>query len=539
MTEEAGERNTALKRIFNDLEDLEGGIRKLNELRASCVNQEEIDRLLLKKIGKLQKEKEDTRKSLESCPLLLATVLQTIPGSETGTRCLVRFENRRAVVGVHPDVSSVLGCGDQVVLDAAGRIILAKLDQEAQPHGQVAIFDRRVSDKDGRVVVKWLDQEHMAWPSAELSVSQLRQGDRVLWCQDIGIAFKRIEDSKDHEMFLTESPKQKFEDIGGLTEQIDTLKMVISLNSAKSSLVEKYRIRRPKGILLEGPPGNGKTMLARALASHMAEERSSGESRFLYIKPGQLYSMWFGQSEQRIREIFRVARNVAKSQNNLPVVMFFDEIDSMGALRAQSLNKVYDRVIQAFMSELDGFETLENVLIVAATNRQDVLDPALTRPGRLGDIVINIPRPARDAAKDIFFKHLPDTVPFSSTKGVESAKMEIIENALEDVFSDGESNMLGIVEFPGSDRKPMFLRKSHLVSGAVIANICDIARQKAFLRATQGEDEGIRKEDVLTAISGGFAASRSHLTSGNIAEYLPDLFPHGNAEGAVLVKSES
>jgi proteasome-associated ATPase len=214
-------------------------------------------------------------------------------------------------------------------------------------------------------------------------------------------------------LFVEETPADTFEEIGGLDGEIAQIQQTIQLHMYRQDIVQKYQARRRSSILLAGPPGNGKTKIARALANWMAGLAKFGRSHFVNIKPGAMNSMWFGQTEANYREAFRAAREASELEKEVPVIVFIDEIDSIGAARGASLMRVDDRVQTAFMAELDGFEGRGNVLVVAATNRRDALDPALLRPGRLGDLVIEIPRPNRKAAAAIFDRYLRRGIPYA------------------------------------------------------------------------------------------------------------------------------
>ena len=281
----------------------------------------------------------------------------------------------------------------------------------------------------------------------------------------------------------------------------------------------KYRLRRKASVLFHGPPGTGKTLTARALANWVATLSRSGRSRFMNIKPGALNSMWFGQSEFNYREVFRVAREAGADEPDVPVVMFFDEVDAIGGMRGESLHRIDDRVANAFMAELSGLEKRGNVLVVTATNRLDALDEALVRPGRLGDLKLKIPRPGRKASREIFSKHLHPDIPYATNgHDAPAAREAIIDSAVSAIFSaNGESELANIVFRDGKRRA---VRASDLINGAEIAAMSQSAAERACSRDAQGGRSGLEPEDLLAAVADFFDSSTQMLTPANCRKYL-------------------
>jgi SpoVK/Ycf46/Vps4 family AAA+-type ATPase len=262
--------------------------------------------------------------------------------------------------------------------------------------------------------------------------------------------------------------------------------------------------------------------MARALANWLAQLSRSRRARFINVKPASLHSMWYGQTEANYREVFRVARDAGAQEPEVPVVLFFDEIDAIGAARGASIHRIDDRVLNAFMAELNGLEDRGNVLVVAATNRLDTLDPALARPGRLGDLMLRIPRPGRSAARDIFRKHLHPHIPYATNGHDPAAARDLlIEAALSRIFSPNGDGELATLTFRDGKRRPV--RAQDLINGAEIAKIAQTATERACLREAENGPGGVGLEDVLSGVADFFETATQGLTPGNCRNHLEDL----------------
>ena len=352
----------------------------------------------------------------------------------------------------------------------------------------------------------------------------LKSGDLVRWDRRALMAFEKVERTNGQSLFLEETPKERFEDIGGLGTQIEEIRRTLDLHLFHPEITLKYKLRRKGSVLLSGPPGTGKTMLARALASYLAELSPSGRSRFINVKLSDVLSVWYSQSEKNISEVFRVARDAGEEQPDVPVVLFFDECDSITGNRGESHMRVDDRVLSTLITELDGLTSRGNILVVAATNRLGAIDPALIRPGRLGDLVLEVPRPNMKASREIFERYMPSDIPYASNEQTcdqEVLRDQLIGIAVSRLFSPNADTDLALLTF--RDGKQRVVKAKDLVSGASIANIARNAIEMACKRECQSGESGIKPDDILTAIANENVTTSKLLTPYGCKNYLTDL----------------
>jgi proteasome-associated ATPase len=285
-------------------------------------------------------------------------------------------------------------------------------------------------------------------------------------------------------------------------------------------IAREYKLRRKKAVLMEGPPGNGKTKVARATCAWLASLSRSGRSLFMNVKPGGLNTVWFGLTEQKYRDIFRVAREAAEP--DVPVVMFWDEIDATGSTRGESIHRIDDRMLSSFLAELDGLEERGNVVILAATNRRDALDPALVRPGRLGDLVLYFPQPNRKTARAILSRHLPADIPYAANgEGPAAAREALLDLAVGQIFAQNTDTELAYLTL--RDGKQRVVRAADLVSGAHLEAIAQTAMDRAGARKAEGGPGGLTTADMNAAISDFLLTTPRGLTPRNARNYLRDL----------------
>lgn len=434
---------------------------------------------------------------------------------------MVMYGNSRRIVTCSDELDpETLSPGDEVLLSNEMNFVVARSPYTMLQCGQTGFFDRYTPD--GHIVLKDRDEEIVVDVGGDLKSQILKAGDQILWERNAWMALQKIERARGDSLFIEETPAETFEDIGGLDRQIEELQRPIRLHYFNSEVARRYGLRRVGSVLLWGPPGNGKTTMVRALSNWMAKLAKSGRSRFVHIKPLEFCSMWYSESERNIRNMFRMAREAGDEQPEVPVVMFFDEVDSIGTSRGTSLMRVDDKVLTALMAELDGLESRGNILVVAATNRRDILDPALTRQGRLGDVQIEIPRPNMKAAREIFAKHLSPSIPYAAAgRDTAEARQYIIQSAVSRIYSPNGDSELMQIGF--RDGKRRIVKACDLMSGASIAKIARATIERACVREAEGGEPGLRLEDVLHTLADEFEYLSRSLNPANCRQHLLDL----------------
>ncbi|MCP5039979.1 MAG: proteasome ATPase, partial [bacterium] len=427
--------------------------------------------------------------------------------NKDGTAEIV-VDGRAMRVNVHPNLDAFqLEEGQLVVLNEAFNVIEpAGYTQR----GEIASVVDTISENRA-LVIGHTDDERVVTLAEPLRSEKISVGDHLMIDTRTQYAFEKMPKSSVEEVMLEEIPDVSYEAIGGLGDQIEVLRDSVELPYLHPEIFQKFELKPPKGILLYGPPGCGKTMIAKAVANSLARkiEERTGESTtayFLNVKGPELLNKYVGETESKLREVFKKARDKAAGAN-CPVVIFFDEMDSLFRMRGSGVSSDMEATVVAqFLSEIDGVESLENVIVIGASNRQDLIDPAVLRPGRL-DLKVKVNRPDEEAAREIFAKYLTDRLPIDAGaletygSGAEACR-NLIADLIKKMYSTGDDNKFLEVTYAKGEREIFYFKD--FSSGAMIENIVARAKRKAVKRAIAGEAEGITADDLFMSVTEEF-----------------------------------
>jgi proteasome-associated ATPase len=416
---------------------------------------------------------------------------------------------RKMRVALHPELAAEgepeLRRGAEVVLNESLNVVLAR---SAEQSGEVVTM-KELLDESRAIIVGRADDERVVELSDALIGVKIRAGDSVLMDPRTGLLLEKLPRPEVEELVLEEVPDISYADVGGLDNQIEAITDAVELPFLYRELFVEHKLPAPKGILLYGPPGCGKTLIAKAVANSLASKvaEKSGDraarSYFLNIKGPELLNKYVGETERQIRLVFQRARE--KSEEGVPVIVFFDEMDSLFRTRGTGISSdMESTIVPQLLAEIDGVETLRNVIVIGASNREDLIDPAILRPGRL-DVKIKIERPDQDAAAQIFSRYLSADLPLDegeigSLGGGDRGKavQAMIERTVTEMYRAEEDNQFLEVTYQNGDKEVMYYKD--FSSGAMIENIVRRAKKLAIKRVIAGEGRGIRTQDLLDSI---------------------------------------
>jgi len=411
---------------------------------------------------------------------------------------------RKLRVNVSPSVDlDHLFRGQEVMLNEALNVVAA-LDYEQV--GEVVMFKELLADGDRALVIASADEERVVRLAEPLRSDTIRAGDSLLLDARAGYVYEKVPKSEVEELVLEEVPDIAYESIGGLAGQIEAIQDAVELPYLHPELFKEHKLRPPKGVLLYGPPGCGKTLIAKAVANSLAKKVAAktgqeGKSYFLNIKGPELLNKYVGETERHIRLVFQRARE--KASAGTPVIVFFDEMDSLFRTRGSGVSSdVENTIVPQLLSEIDGVEALENVLVIGASNREDMIDPAILRPGRL-DVKIKIERPDAESARDIFSKYLTADLPLHGDDLTEfggsrdGCVAAMIQATVERMYTETEENRFLEVTYANGDKEVLYFKDFN--SGAMIQNIVDRAKKMAIKDFLDHQQHGLRVSHLLQA----------------------------------------
>jgi len=496
-----------IENLCTHIKNLEDEIQRLTESRyrldQAFKHNEKLTSALKEAKEQIQVLREEVEK-LTSPPASFGVFSEL---NEDGT-LTVYVSGRKMKVNARPGIDvKVIRKGQEVILNEALNVIEIR-GYDGQ--GEVVHLKDRLA-RDRAVITLHGDEERVSEIAEHLQDVKLSVGDVLLLDNRSGLLLEKLPKSEIEEVCLEEVPDVSYSDIGGLKKQIEVVMDAIELPLMYPELFKEYRLLPPKGVLLYGPPGCGKTLIAKAVANSIAKRLESKENKdvrsyFLHVKGPELLNKYVGESERQIREVFNKAKE--KAEEGMPVVVFFDEMDALFRTRGTGISSdVESTIVPQFLSEIDGVESLRNVIVIGASNRQDLIDPAILRPGRL-DIKIRIDRPDRDAAIDIFTKYLTPDLPLHKSEiekdngDTKKVVERLINITVDRMYSLDEENRFLEVTYANGEKEILYFKD--FASGAMIEGVVARSKKHAIKRMITEGDGGIKGEDILTAIQDEF-----------------------------------
>jgi proteasome-associated ATPase len=418
----------------------------------------------------------------------------------------VLTSGRKMRVALHPDIDhEALERGAEVVLNESFNVVLARRPEIT---GEVVSIKEVLDDGVRALVVGRADEERVCELADALRGTHLRSGDSMRLDTRTNMLLEKLPRPEVEDLLLEEVPDISYGDIGGLDSQIELIADAVELPFLYQDLFAEHQLPAPKGILLYGPPGCGKTLIAKAVANSLAKKVAAstgdekGRSYFINIKGPELLNKYVGETERQIRLVFQRARE--KSEEGWPVIVFFDEMDSMFRTRGSGISSdMESTIVPQLLAEIDGVEGLRNVIVIGATNREDLIDPAILRPGRL-DVKIKIERPNEVAAAQIFSQYLTTEIPIASSEvstaagDADEAVRRMIDATVAEMYRDDHDNRFLEVTYANGDKEILYYKD--FASGAMIENIVRRAKKLAIKRLIAGGEKGVSTEDLLASI---------------------------------------
>ena len=495
------------EKLLVQIRSLEDEVRRLSQARTQLEHAHKQNDRLTEALQEAKSRIEAMRMEVEklTAPPASYGIYSSANDDETVN---VYVTGRKLKVNLHPSIRvKELRKGQEVILNEALNVIESRgFDLQ----GEVVRLKDNLDGKRAVVTLR-TDEERVAELAEPLLLQRLSVGDHLLFDARSGYLLEKLPKSEVEELVLEEVPDIKYTDIGGLHDQIEQIQDAVELPVLHPELFKEHKLRAPKGVLLYGPPGCGKTLIAKAVANSIAQKLAHLTSKevrsfFLHVKGPELLNKYVGESERNIREVFKKAKE--KADDGFPVIVFFDEMDALFRTRGSGISSdVESTIVPQFLSEIDGVERLRNVIVIGASNRQDLIDPAVLRPGRL-DVKIKIDRPDKAAAKDIFSKYLTPDLPWHAEELAQDegdairAVERLIWLTVESMYALSEENQYLEVTYGNGDKETFYLKD--FSSGALIEGIVSRAKKYAIKRLLANGERGIKSVDLLKAVRDEF-----------------------------------
>ena len=489
-----------LEEIPKDFVVLENKLREANRQLVQAFNQnEKLVNTLYEAREQISSLKEEVDK-LCAPPSSYGVFLSL---NDDGTVNILS-SGRKVKVNLHPSIGKEsIKPGQELVLNE-GLNVIETAGYEIQ--GEVVIMKEALDEARAVVTVR-ADEEKVAVIADPLRPVKLKVGDHILMDSKSGYLLEKLPKSEVEDLALEEVPDIQYEDIGGLTTQIEAIRDAVELPYLYADYYREHKLAPPKGVLLYGPPGCGKTMIAKAVANNLAEKVSEKRGEkikgfFMNIKGPELLNKYVGETERKIREIFTKAKE--KAAEDVPVVVFFDEMDALFRTRGSGISSdVETTIVPQLLAEIDGVEGLKNVIVIGASNRQDLIDPAILRPGRL-DVKIKIDRPDRQSAADIMAKYLTPDIPMHEQEiaphggDIPAAIARLIDMAVDAMYTLADENRFLEVTYANGDKEILYFKD--FASGAMMESVVRRAKKLALKRYIASAEKGIKLDDLLSAV---------------------------------------
>ena len=488
-----------VEEIPKDFVVLENKLREANRQLVQAFNQNE------KLVNTLYEAREQISSLKEEVDKLCAPPSSYgvfLSPNEDGTVNILS-SGRKVKVNLHPSIGKEsIKPGQELVLNE-GLNVIETAGYEIQ--GEVVIMKETLDEARAVVTVR-ADEEKVAVIADPLRPIKLKVGDHLLMDSKSGYLLEKLPKSEVEDLALEEVPDIQYEDIGGLTSQIEAIRDAVELPYLYADYYREHKLAPPKGVLLYGPPGCGKTMIAKAVANNLAEKVSEKRGEkikgfFMNIKGPELLNKYVGETERKIREIFTKAKE--KAAEDVPVVVFFDEMDALFRTRGSGISSdVETTIVPQLLAEIDGVEGLKNVIVIGASNRQDLIDPAILRPGRL-DVKIKIDRPDRNAAAEIMVKYLTSDIPIheqelGSHGDIGGAITRLIETAVDAMYTTADENRFLEVTYANGDKEVLYFKD--FASGAMMESVVRRAKKLALKRYIASGEKGVKLDDLQAAV---------------------------------------